>query len=287
MEKNKGYSDEELPSNQVLNTKINLLGYTLKKVQKVKPLKKIEETDAIFENLKEVHEAYENMDNVVRISIDTKDRVKIGHFSRGGRNRFEVKALDHDFSSEYVTPFGILDVTTDKVDLSLTKSKVTADFMVDAIERYWLKSGYHETKDTLIINADNGPENSSRRTQFMKRLIEFSAKNNVTIIMAYYPPYHSKYNLIERVWGRLEQHWNGDLLSSEEIVYAFASSMTWKGTNPVVNVVDQEYESGKKLSKKKMEVYERALQRDEKIGKWFLTIFPDKCIQVLNLENYT
>lgn len=31
----------------------------------------------------------------------------------------------------------------------------------------------------LVINLDNGPQNSSHRTQFMKRMIEFAAKNNL------------------------------------------------------------------------------------------------------------
>ncbi|MCY9669233.1 ISAzo13 family transposase [Paenibacillus alginolyticus] len=210
----KNYTEKELPTNQTLNTKVNQLGYTLKKVRKVKPMKKIEQTDVIFENLNRVHEAYGDKDNAVRISVDTKDRVKIGDFSRGGYNRALVKAADHDFSNEFVTPFGIYDVTKDAIDLSFTKSKVTADFMVDAIEKYWMESDYHLTKDTLILNADNGPENSSRRIQFLKRIVEFSARYNVKIILAYYPPYHSKYNPIERIWGRLEQHWNGDLLSN-------------------------------------------------------------------------
>jgi len=34
----------------------------------------------------------------------------------------------------------------------------------------------------------------------------------------YYPPYHSKYNLIERCWGILENHWNGTLLNSVHTV---------------------------------------------------------------------
>lgn len=39
--------------------------------------------------------------------------------------------------------------------------------MIDAIEAFWIKNKYNETKDTLILNADNGPENNSRRKQFM------------------------------------------------------------------------------------------------------------------------
>lgn len=283
----KNYIEEELPTNQTLNSKVNQLGYTLKKVRKAKPLKKIEQTDAIFEKLIETHKTYKDMVNAVRMSIDTKDRVKIGNFSRGGRNRTLVKAADHDFSNEFVAPFGIYDVTNDEIDLSFTKSKITADFMVDALERYWIAKGYHLTKDTLILNADNGPENSSRRTQFMKRVVEFSARYNVKVILAYYPPYHSKYNPIERIWGRLEQHWNGDLLSTEEVVYAFARSMVWKEKHPVVRIVNQVYETGKKLSKEVMNIYEGMIQRDEQIGKWFVTILPEKCKDALNMEIYT
>ena len=44
--------------------------------------------------------------------------------------------------------------------------------------------------------------------------------------MAYYPPYHSKYNLIERCWGILENHWNGTLLKSIETVLRWAKTMT-------------------------------------------------------------
>jgi transposase len=71
---------------------------------------------------------------------------------------------------------------------------------------------------TLILNLDNGPENHSRRTQFMQRLTQFVDTFQLMVDLAYYPAYHSKYNPIERVWGVLEQHWNGSLLDSCETV---------------------------------------------------------------------
>lgn len=282
--KQKNYQDEELPTHQTFNNKINGMGYHLKKVRKVKPLRKIEQTDAIFENLKKVHDDNKSKSNVLRLSIDTKDRVKIGEFSRGGSSRVIVKAGDHDFGGDYLTPFGILDLTHNHVELIFTNSKVTADFMVDYIEDYWLKSGHPNGKDTLILNADNGPENSSRRTQFMKRMMEFSAKYKVKVILAYYPPYHSKYNPIERVWGRLEQHWNGDLLNTHEAVLGFASSMTWKGKHPFVSLTEKLYETGKKVEKKVMELYETAIERADGLEKWFVTINPEKCKEVLDVE---
>jgi transposase len=36
--------------------------------------------------------------------------------------------------------------------------------------------------------------------------MEFAVKYNINIVLAYYPPYRSKYNPIERVRGALEKH---------------------------------------------------------------------------------
>ena len=53
-----------------------------------------------------------------------------------------------------------------------------------------------------MINADNGPENSGSRTQWLKRLVEFAALHQVDAQLAFYPPYHSKYNpTLAGLWG--------------------------------------------------------------------------------------
>lgn len=59
---------------------------------------------------------------------------------------------------------------------------------------------------TLVINLDNGPECHSRRSQFLKRVVALARKYRLVVQLAYYPPYHSKYNPIERCWGILEMH---------------------------------------------------------------------------------
>jgi hypothetical protein len=41
---------------------------------------------------------------------------------------------------------------------------------------------------TLVLNVDNGPENHSRRTQFMQRLLEFVQNSHLSVRLAYYPP---------------------------------------------------------------------------------------------------
>jgi Rhodopirellula transposase DDE domain len=87
-------------------------------------------------------------------------------------------------------------------------------------------------------------------------------------------PYHSKYNPIERCWGILEQHWNGALLDSIATVVQFASTMTWKGIHPTVELVTTVYHKGVKLTKEAMRLVEAQLIRDTALGKWFIDIVP-------------
>ena len=125
----------------------------------------------------------------------------------------------------------------------------------------------------IVINQDNGPENHSRRTQFMYRILEFAHKFQLTIQLAYYPPYHSKYNPVERAFGWLEQHWSGSLLDSVDTVLQFASTLTFKQKNPVVTLVDKVYHTGVKLTKVAMTEVEQQIQRLPNLKKWFVEIF--------------
>ena len=64
--------------------------------------------------------------------------------------------------------------------------------MVDVLESWWESSRDRFAHiQTLVLNQDNGPENHSRRTQFMKRMVEFARKYQLNLRLAYYPPYHS------------------------------------------------------------------------------------------------
>ncbi len=272
----KGYQDEELPKEWTINAKLNQLNYRLKAVKKSQPKKKIAETDAIFEQLNQIHQQAQEDETILRMSFDAKASVLIGMFSRGGVSRVEVKALDHDFAPDSkATLFGILLPDHDRIFLYLTQSKVTSDFIVDCLQACWadIRDEFPEVT-TLLLNQDNGPENHSRRTQFMQRLTEWVDREKLTLQLAYYPPYHSKYNPIERVWGVLEQHWNGSLLDSLDTVLAFAQTLTWKQHNPIVRLVKEVYCTGVKLTHKAMELLEQRFERLPGLGKWFVTIRP-------------
>lgn len=239
-------------------------------------------TDAIFEQLDfEVEEAQEDP-TVLRLSLDAKAVVKIGPFSRGGKSRADTQGCDHDFHPKAtVTPYGIFLPQLDEVFLYLATSKVTSDFMADTLDAWWNsnRERFSHIK-TLLINQDNGPENHSRRTQFMKRMVEFSITHKLNLRLAYYPPYHSKYNPIERVWGVLENHWNGDILDEIETVVNFAQTMTWMGKHPVVTLVTKTYQTGVKLTQKAMAQVETQIERLTHstleglpdLGKWFVDI---------------
>ena len=82
----------------------------------------------------------------------------------------------------------------------------------------------------------------------------------------------------------MEQHWNGDLLDSNEAVLGFASSMTWNGKNPSVTYTEKLYESGKKVKKKVMDLYETGIVRAKGLEKWFVTLKPEMCKKALDME---
>lgn len=223
-----------------------------------------------------VNRAADAADEVLRVSLDAKATVKIGPFSRRGKSRVPVAAADHDFQPEAtVTPVGILLPATDELFLYAVTSRVTSDCLVDRLAQWWetVRARFaHVT--TLVLNLDNGPENHSHRTQFVARLVQFAASYGVTVRLAYYPPYHSKYNPVERCWGILEQHWNGSLLDSLDAVLGFAATMTWKGARPAVTLVTTTYERGVTLTKEAMAAVEARLVRHPTLGKWSVDILP-------------
>jgi hypothetical protein len=152
---------------------------------------------------------------------------------------------------------------------------VTADFIADCLGDFWasVRDRFPQVT-TLLLDQDNGPQNHSRRTQFMKRMTEFVDQFQITLQLAYYPPYHSKYNPIERVWGVLEQHWNGSLLDTVATVLKFAQTMTWNGIHPAVKLVKKTYAKGIKLTRKEMDQLEKRFERLPDLGKWFVKIVP-------------
>ena len=236
------------------------------------------ETDAIFAHVAHANAAADSDSRVLRLSIDSKAKVKLGNLSRGGKDRRQQppKADDHDTEWQSVLlPFGILNMQTDELALYFSESAETSDFIVDCLTQWWAdnKLTYPEIQ-TLAIDLDGGSATRANRTQFIKRLVSFSRQSQLNVQLIYYPPYHSKYNPIERCWAALEQCWNGAILDSVETAINWACRMCWKGFEPIVYHITQSYPKGIKVDAEELATYRIDWHPDEHLPKWAVTISP-------------
>jgi hypothetical protein len=244
----------------------------------LKPQKKLPETDAIFANVAEANRQADTDPQTLRISIDSKAKVKIGNLSRGGKTRAlqAPQADDHDDHWEAVlVPFGILDVNASQLSIYFGQSAETSDFIVDCLTQWWQQQQPHYPDiQTLAIDLDGGSAVRSNRTQFIKRMVQFAQATGLRIHLIYYPPYHSKYNPIERCWAALEHYWNGQILTTIDKALRWAANMTWNGISPLVHLVEGTYAKLVSVPKDELVEYEGQWQRSEDLPKWDVAIVP-------------
>src|SRR3954451_16819913 len=200
--------------------------------------------------------------------------------SVGGKTRTNAdgevaKGWDHDPPAKVkLVPFGILMVASGALML-IFGTHETSDAWVDTLRMWWglVKADLGHGK-RLVIYLDNGPKNSGRRTQFLKRMVEFADWSGLEIRLVHYPPYHSKYNRIERGWSALEKQWNGVLLNGWKIVLERALRMRWKGRHPTVKRLAGEYADDVRVPAKEMKAIETRLERSTTLPKYDITIKP-------------
>lgn len=213
----------------------------------------------------------------MRLSLDCKATVSLGNYSRGGQTRGDTRANDHDMGAkEKYIPCGLVDEDSGQLYIEFGHSYKTSDFIVDVLEHWWsqLSPTAQKTLKLIQLKVDNGPESSGVRTQFLKRIVAWVDHIGKPLQLLYYPPYHSKYNPIERCWGILEKHWNGARLTDVETLLAWAQSMTWKGQPPTVALNTATYPKGITLTKKEMIPIEERLERNPLLPKWDILIRP-------------
>jgi transposase len=175
-----------------------------------------------------------------------------------------------------LVPWGVLVLLTGALTLIFGNAE-TSDFWVDALQVWWcgVRARYRDLRQ-LVIYLDNGPQNSGRRRQFLKRLVQFADWSGLVVRLVYYPPYHSKYNRIERCWSALEKKWNGVLLNCWEVIRACALRMTWKGAHPVVERLTKTYAKKVSVSDAEMVRYNARLERSTTLPKYDITIKPKR-----------
>ena len=108
-----------------------------------------------------------------------------------------------------------------------------------------------------MIELDGGSATRSNRSQFIKRIVKLAKEIGLKIRLIYYPPYHSKYNPIERCWAALENYWHGAILDSVQVAIHWAANMTWKGLKPIIHLVSQTYDKKRKVAPEDLQQYKR------------------------------
>ena len=169
---------------------------------------------------------------------------------------------------------GIFDTKSKDLDLHMYSSKLTSDAIVDSLHLYCDTHNVEEKYKKILIRLDNGPEQNSSRTQFIKRIQDFSNHLNLEVELCYYPPYHSKYNLVERTFGGLEKHWMGRILHDKDTIEKIASQFVWAGKKANVTMIDTEYNLGVKVPKDEMKEIRSKIDTKEGIEKWALIFKP-------------
>lgn len=200
-----------------------------------------------------------------------------GEKCRSDEDGSVAKGWDHDPpASQKLVPLGILMVVSGALSL-IFGSGETSDFWADALTGWWgrVRAEMPHIKQ-LVIYLDNGPNNSGRRTQFLKRMVRFSDWSGLVVRLVHYPPYHSKYNPIERCWSSLQKKWNGELLNCWEIVRSCALRMTWRKMHPTVERLEGAYAKSVRVPAKEMKEYRARLERSEILPMYDITIRPKK-----------
>jgi transposase len=150
-----------------------------------------------------------------------------------------------------------------------------SDFWGDCMKTWWKSvRSRHRKIRRLVIYLDNGPKNSGTTRKFLRRIVEFADWSGLEIRLVYYPPYHSKYNPIERCWSALQQKWNGVLLTCWQIVKSCALRMTWKGAHPEVHRIVKAYKIEKHVTNQEAQAINARLKRSTTLPKYDIVIAP-------------
>ena len=190
-----------------------------------------------------------------------------------------ITVYDHDFPSYgegKIIPHCIYDIKINKGYMTIGTSKETSAFWCDCFRDWWNKYGKknYPKADEILVLVDGGGSNSSRAYIFKEELQKLVDEIGISIRIAHYPPYTSKYNPIEhKVFCHVSRACEGAVFSSIEIVkQLMEKTTTKKGLKLFTQIKDTVYETGKSASeyfKENMEII-----FDSVLGKWNYLVVP-------------
>lgn len=216
-----------------------------------------ENRNAQFEYISHLRETYGEAGCPV-LSVDTKKKEFLGGLYRDGRlyslNGEPLKRFDHDFphlAEGRVVPHGIYDLHSNSGFITIGTSAETPAFVAASLSLWWNYRGRFDYGDRheILLLMDSGGANASRSIQFKHEMLKLAAKTGLTIRVAHYPPYSSKWNPIEhRLFPHVTRSLQGVYLDSAETVKNCINerATTKSGLSTRAYVLDKVFEKGLK-----------------------------------------
>jgi hypothetical protein len=147
----------------------------------------------------------------------------------------------------------LYDLTQNLGYVHIGTSHDTSEFACDSIRHWWLNYGciLYPLATSILLLGDGGGSNSSRSYLFKEALAKLAQELRIEIRIAHYPPYSSKYNPIEhRLFPHLTRACSGVIFDSHETVKnLMAKAKTRSGLTVFSGIIDQVYQTGKKVAK--------------------------------------
>ena len=258
-------------------------GFVRRKALKMITYKQHPDRDAQFEYIAELKARFLNAGQPV-ISMDTKKKELLGTFYRKGKlyTRETIRVWDHDFpsySDGKVIPHGFYDQALNKAHINLGTSRDTTEFACESLIHWWKNWGcldYPQTEEVLIL-CDGGGSNPSNSHLFKQDLQQVANRLGLTIRVAHYPSYCSKYNPIEhRLFPHVSRACEGVVFSDIDVVRELIEgTQTSTGLRVTVDILDKVYETGRKAAPEGQANIQ--ITKDATLPKWNYSIAPQTC----------
>lgn len=235
---------------------LDTLGFARRRIAKVLPGGETQDRDPQFRHLAHLINDFQEEGNPI-LSIDTKKKEFLGTLYRNGQVYCQeaLKAFDHDFPSlaqGVIIPHGIYDVALNHGWLHVGLSHDTTAFACDSLRVFWQRDGQHlyPHASAILLLCDGGGSNSCRKHLFKEDLQALVNEFRIPIRVAHYPAYCSKFNPIERrLFCHVTRACQGVLFDSvQTVVRLMQKTTTQNGLSVTVRVIDQLYETGRKVS---------------------------------------
>ncbi|MGY5006939.1 ISAzo13 family transposase [Streptomyces sp. 900105755] len=268
----------------VVGDLLHEMGFSLQGMAKTRAGHQVPDRDDQFRHINAAVERF-LAEGLPVVSVDAKKKEPIGDFARPGRTYRPkgkpITAPDHDFTrpdTPLATPYGVYGLGRDTGWVNVGTDRNTAAFAAESIRRWWNERGRldYPGATRLLITADAGGANSADSTLFKMDLAALSDDYGLDITVMHFPPGTSKWNKAEhRLFSRITHSLRGRPLTSYEVLLqTISATRTSTGLNVSAVLDENDYPTGRKLTRAERKAVEHRVERDAFHGEWNYTVAP-------------